>query len=550
MDFLTQLFTNATQDEDLKLEEALEASIGNKELLPFNCIPKVIGTLPRLYRRGSSPTSKIKDHFNDLPSLKRLYIDKALLSLYSSYTPKETASVVIFTWVIGDGWGDYFAQIETAKVLRKQFPNLTIQLLTLVHDKQTLPKTECSFPHILLPYHADPKVGWEKASCKTFSPQVIAVLQRASLILQIPTCFPHAKQLLADVTGPKHELVGEGGWIDTPHFHPNTGARCMGLHFLEKGIFIKEMPKTDFFAASKQLDERLISALFGKRQPTKKQISAYIASHRFNLAYIRYDSGLYLYIHALLKSLEKDQKDIDICFFNLKHLLNNFESQYRGIFEKYGIGNATLFYQGNTTNIPISSKGKALKLIHLEKVNHEHYLTLVSLAQDLVGCRGDGSIFEAISASKIFFLDIPYHERTFLKDLIALATYLLPNHPQAIAYLKLFLSLPQMLSSPSNNAEWVEDLEPPPIFTLQELGEAMGELLQSPQIAEGFTILNTTIQQNYAFNPVLCNLTQRALCHYDNPHLAILESVALDSYLHGEKSAREALLDIKNLTSI
>lgn len=515
---MEQLIGALEEGDAHHLEEALQASINAQELLdlgiPARSLPKVYGRLPRLYHHKTPAVSRIKEGFRYLPALKRQFIDKALLHLYASYSIPADKPVVLFTWVIGDGWGDYFAQVEAAKILRRHFPSLSLHLVTLVHEGARLPFTESSFSQTCVPYRTIARGAWENVVEEKFPPDVLALLQGAALVLQLPTHYPHTPQLLPFLKG-KYELIGEGGWIDTPHFHPHTGARCLGLHFLEKGIFIKEVV------------------------PRARVAFA----HRFNLAYTLYPSGLYLYMHTLLKSLERDTQGIDLYFFHLAHVLQDFE-RYRALFRKYGIAEVVLFHSLGRTKISISASGKELHLYEINRLPHEDYLSLVAQTQDLVGCRGDGSIFEAISAKKVFFMDIPPHQKKFLKSLIVLAEEALPSHPETVRYLKLFLSLPQLQKK--EEGEWVEEQEPVPLLSLEELGEALGELLQSPRLIEGFEILNREIRENHAFNPFLCHIVQRALCHHAHPQLEILESHALDGYLHGDKSATAALQEIRN----
>jgi hypothetical protein len=528
------------------LERLLETSVCESSLLklgiPSIYIPKVTGLLPRLFHRDLRHLSKIKDSFSYLPALKKQYIDKTLLYLYSSYQPKKTASIVIFTWVIGDGFGDYFTQIEAANILQETFPEISFVLITLVHEGTTLPLTSLPYTQYFVPYKADLHKGWDAITDIDFPTDAMHALHSASLILQIPTCFPSTHSLLQQIRSssrPKYELVGEGGWIDTPLFNPLTGARCMGLHFLEKGVFIKKIPKLN--AASS------ITSL--KNERIKSILSTHLGSYRFNLAYIRYNEGLYLYLYTLLKNLENSQSDLIICVFHLEHLIGQFEISYKSLFLQFGIKQVTLYYQNKMTKISLSSNGKCLKLVQMEQISHDDYLILLSLCSDLAGCRGDGSIFETISASKVPFFDIAPHQKKFLKDLISLAQFYHPEYPEAAAYLQLFLFAPILRAKQSEN-EWIEEWPDSQRYTLEELGEKMGTLLQNPKCREGLRLLCETIQTRYDVKPVLQNLTLRALCHYDHPQMEILENHALDAFLFGEDSLSNILSEIKKDISI
>ncbi len=405
--------------------------------------------------------------------MRRPEIDNALLELYAKYKPQKGTKVVLLTWVIGDGLGDYSAQLETAKILSEAIAEIDITLITFCYEKAKLHPS--SFSQVFVPYTSDLK--WEKIEC-TFSDELLEILRSAALILQIPTYFPKTKELLELCPGVKHELVGEGGWINTPHFHPSTGARCMGLHPMEKGIFIKKIPKTEL-----------------------------CTDKRSHLVYTLYSEGFCKYMRVLLKYLEKDNQNIDIYFFKLGHLLENIE---KIPFKKYGIKNALIYYKKNVCELAFASVGKTIHFFHKENIPQEEFLTLLAQTTDLVGCRGDGSIFETISANKIPFFDVPEHQKKFLKNVIHLAEE--NKLRRAVKYLK------------------------------SDHPEKMGKMLQSAKLTEEIKTLNQIIREKHSVNPILINLTLRALYHYKHPNLALLESVVLDS----DAPSHEVLAEIKH----
>lgn len=505
---------------------ALKTSVNREKLLsigiPSLALPPITRGFPQLLNHKNP-----QEYFCDLPSLKRQLFDKALLHLYRTVPPPKGAKVVILTWVIGDGFGDYAAQLQTAQILSSVIPHECISLLTILYKEARFPREPIPFSHHVLRYTLLGK-DWRKIACEVLSPEVEELLKTADYVLQIPTFYPHTQDILPD--GPKYDLIGEGGWLDSPHFHPLSGARCMGLHYLEKGLFMKTMPSVE--AAPKQFNRRVSQILFGNETP-----SEYLTHTRFNAAYTYTDSGLYLYLHILLKRLENEKMRCDIALFDLSHLLNNMDALYLPLLKNAGVRELQIFFQDHRTTLHIANKGKMVRLIHVEPLTHFECLALIAFSQDLVGCRGDGSLSEAISANKPFFLDPPKHKRELIEDLVALSAYHLPDHPKLTEFFQLHLENPGH-RSPSETSYFTAPL-------LQALGDKMGSLLKNPSVSSGILKLNRILQTDYAVNPVLQNLTLRALTHKAYLHIETLEKKLLDAFLHGDTPLHEVLAELK-----
>jgi hypothetical protein len=362
----------------------------------------------------------------------------------------EKSRIVLFTWVIPPGLGDLRAQLNAEEILRKSYPELDIQLVTLIHKEAPLPSHSCHFVRF---------TGLKNEEIEA-EEMPLTLLREADLILQIPTYYPRTQELLdllrempSSKPMPKYEFLGEYGWTGQPNF-----SRCMGLNPLEFGIFIKQIPKSE---------------------PTSK--------NRFNLAYTRTQEGLYLYLYSLLKALEVDTRDIDLAFFDMKHMIENVPLLFSA--PCWGLKAVHLFYKSFFTEIPLAPEGKILRLYHKELLAHTDFLKLVSQTEDLFGCTGDGSISEAISAGCMYLIDPLHHQVPFVKDLLTLA----------------------ILRSPSA-AEWIELMIPNAgDLSLEERGERMGELLANPETKEGMLYLSSIIREEHSVNKFLCNLVAQSL---------------------------------------
>ena len=108
----------------------------------------------------------------------------------------------------------------------------------------------------------------------------------------------------------KHQRIGEHSLIESLDFEPSTGARCMGLHALEMGIFSKKTFVRRFILAATP-PPTPTSLLFEHSKGRKL-----FTSHSFNLAYTRTFRGTYLYLHILCKGLSKRKKISTFVFLN------------------------------------------------------------------------------------------------------------------------------------------------------------------------------------------------------------------------------------------
>jgi hypothetical protein len=322
----------------------------------------------------------------------------------------------------------------------------------------------------------------------------------------------------------------------------------MGLHFLEKGIFVKKIPQRALLDWQSFKTGSLIEKLIGQKEPTQEEIATYRKTHRLNIAYTRTERGAYLYLHALLKALEEDCKTIDLCFFNKGHLLHHLTQRNEQLLGKLGLAKIQIHYKDFLSEIVLKQEGKTLRLFHVEHLPHEDFLSLIAWTEDLIGCTGDGSISEAISAKKPFFIDPLDHQIPFVKDLIFIAEKRLENYHSTIEFLKLCLPA-NPLPTNTQESEWILEHPTPEPLTKsdEEIALHMGELMQNPLFKEGMYTLCTLLCQEYSVNETLCHMVKRALVHYHNPCIQHLEAFTMDRCLHGNLSCKEALKEIRGI---
>jgi hypothetical protein len=330
---------------------------------------------------------------------------------------------------------------------------------------------------------------------------------------------------------PLIENVGEYGFLESSWFHPKSGNHSMGLHALERGIFIRK--QYDYRFADLE-NRSLLKILFGTDVPNEEEISAYGLNKHFYLAYVSTPMGAAIYLHALLKRWEHEEKGIDICTPDIGCFIRYFEERQGGVAlaHPYGVGRVEVLYQGQVYTLKVQERGKTVRLICSGPLSFRDMQKLMHLSGDWVGVRGDQSLTEAISAGKVFFYDGRNHMRYFVKDLIALAENRLREFPAA---LRMFRMMGQafLWNLPANESEWVDEQ----FFQWQErmpwieIAEKLGSSLQSHEIEAGFRKFGRIVAAEYSFNSFLIHLAERALYHRSHPDVKEEEGRLMHLYM-------------------
>ena len=192
--------------------------------LPGYAVPKGHGRLPE------------GERFEDFERVAAAWMEGARVYGYRDFQVPSGSSIVIFTWVMCDGLGDWSAQHVVASILKKAMPNVRIELVTLVEESEKRFLSHSELPAQVLYY--------KENGPASFTPTILKKLANATLILQTPTFYPHFNALFEQIkqytygTLPTCAHIGEYGFIDSEWYHPNTGNSCMGLHPLEKGLLL------------------------------------------------------------------------------------------------------------------------------------------------------------------------------------------------------------------------------------------------------------------------------------------------------------------------
>jgi hypothetical protein len=348
----------------------------------------------------------------------------------------------------------------------------------------------------------------------------------------MPTYIAEIEEILSKLGGiPCFESVGEYGFVESEWFHPRSMACSLGLHFLEMGIFIREEKPLSVFDLENKV---LLEWLFQGRLDA----GSYRKNRRFFLSYLFSSDSIFVYLHALLKSLENDAKDIDVCMPDAARVIEYFDKNRQNPIAKcYHVRQISLQIGSNIASIDLEPEGKTLRIFCPDRLSSNDFQRLVAFSENFVGCRGDQSLSEAVSINKCFFFDPLAHSRYFVKDLIALAENRIASHPSALGILRLFAKLLEH-HLPKEEGEWLDEfsIQRQKPMDLLEIAEEMGKYLQNPEAFLGFRKLNRILIEEHSCNKFFLHLVQRAICHRRQPAVKEIESQEMDAFVLGKQS--------------
>jgi hypothetical protein len=518
---------------ELKLLESFpKKEFEELDLFPY--YPRIYRGLPRLYSKNTPSVSRVKSQFSHLPSLKKRAIEKALYSLYKEQIP-TSGQVVLFTWVVSDGFGDWAASREMRRILQEAFPQVEIKHIALI-------------PEVFASYVSkeDTIIFYkEEASLSLFQKEHWDLLQKADVVVQSPTFYPFTQGLMAQVhsvnQSVKFEHLGEYGYGDSSWFHPKSGNHSMGLHFLEAGILTRKISSRGF---SELKNLQMIHWLFGMENPGPAEIESYQNSHHFYLAYLRTKEGTKIYLHALCKWLERDEKPIDLCVPYLGCLIEYFEeckkNSHSYLQADFGIKQIEVWHKDQIYREKIAETGKILRVFCPDLMSQEDFQALLIASGEFVAVRGNQSFTEAICANKAFFYDGTAHVRYFVKDLAAVAESRIATHRGTLACIR-HMTRGSLAQLPSDEADWVEDTyfqqEEP--FDWFEASQQMGMVLQDPDTLAGFKKFNRLLAEEFSCNQFLIHLIQRAFVHAQKPVIAYLEEKQLSLFASQRQTLKQ-----------
>jgi len=531
----------------IHLESKLMDALSAKDFAALGLsayFPRIYRGIPRLYRKDQPSFSKVKSSFSHLPSLKKVAIEKALFSLYESALLKE-GRIVFFTWVISDGLGDWVASEQIIQIVKEAMPQLHIQHVAFVPQK---------FADVFDPLE-DAIFYEEEPSLSLMQEKHWQIFKSADVILQAPTYYPHTEGLVDRIRKEnpraKIEHLGEYGFLESSWFHPKSGHYCMGLHFLEKGILTRKIKASGFAFLKNTL---LTNWLFQMDAPGPFEIEQYGESHQFYLAYLKTTVSGKIYLHALLKSLERDEKPVDICSPDLGWFVRYCQEckaeKKRCLEIPFGVSRIEVWQPDGIYSEPIAETGKVVRLLSPGAIQQADFEALLMASKEFVAVRGDQSFSEAVSANKVFFYDSSPHGRYFVKDLAAFAESRISAHRGTLSCIRHMVQ-GALAKLPEEEGEWTDEayFQRKNPFDWFESSQQIGVALQDPDTLAGFKKFNRMIFEGLSCNTFLIHLIKRALCHVEDPALAHLEDKQVSLFTTQRQSFKQLIQNMRHLLS-
>ena len=491
----------------LHIEKKLLGAFSKEEMQRLG-LPRIYRGLPRLYRADFPAESRIKKSFTHLPSLLSQMLEKAISKLYLSALPRANGKLVLFTWIMADGSGDFSMSKEVLEMLERAFPETAIEWIALVPKGYV---HAASIPNPI--FYEEEGVIDEKTVQK---------MKEADLVLQFPTYYPDTEKLVQRIGHTRFFSLGEYGFSESKHFDPRSKNRAMGLHFLEKGILLPSPKKGE-------LESPLLKKWMCK-------------DNRFALCYLNSVPGLIVYLHALLKSLEEDTLPIDLCMPDLSYLIAYIQERGKEplLEENFGVGSIDIYFGGKVHSHKLAKKGKKLRILSPPSLSPSDFQTLLSQSTDLIAVRGNHSFSEAILLGKPFFYDGRHHARYFLKDLLALAENRLKSTPNALTCIRSIFKT-YLHNLPAQEGTWVDETYFQEKEPLLDIARAFGSTLKQPDTLLGFQKLSQIIQEEHSLAEFLIPYIQRSFAHRKHPELAAFEKRQLDLFISGNLTATDLL---------
>lgn len=502
------------------LDELMPASEYDKAGLPKAFYPQI---LQPAIATGTEKTAVLR-HF----------LDRPFLYLYRNVQVPSDRQVIIFSWIMTHGFGDLIAQYEIAKIIKKRFAKLPLQLISLIHKDASLPFPCPGDVCTRIPFDTN-----EEMKLEYFPEEVLHQMASSALIFQTPTYYPYTQDLwkklyqMKGILGPlpKEEILGEYGFTKASWAHPNTEARCLGLHFLEKGILTFEEKNDGGAFDFSHLSSEQLHLIFGQPSLTEEAFRAYGKKRIFAFPYLITNEGHFIYLYALIKSLSRDRRDIDIATPDIGGFLRGLQAWLKkgNAFSHYYVKEIQIYFKQSKSKIPIGKTGKNVRIMHLGPIAPEDFRRLVRLNEGVFGCRGDQSFSHAVSFQKPFFYDGLTHSEPFLLDLLYIIRGKFPQAEELARSVEISLALMETE------------------IDVLALGEELGTIWQSPAFYRAMKQLCTFLKEHYSANDLIGDIIGRSLCHYYHPKIAEGEQKIKEDILHKKISFSEGIAKCRSI---
>lgn len=544
--------------------------------------PLFLQALQPYWKTAFEPNDSVsKEEINNIRSeLIRFVFRRLTKKLFvESHKHFKHGHLFLLTYVHGDGLGDFFALLNSARVYRQAFPEMDIEVAFTHH--QQLPQIDPSdydisangihdfhetaiTQHVLEPIlEGKSKLSFENALNDLIDEkrQTAADFERmreqhgheseplkemlADLDMQIRR-FEQAKKLkkkaielyeslqkcdalvhisLAINTFENPLLSHKSLYFsETGNFQGIANSLAFqwyseGMLPFEEGIFLHK--NVDPHSAWK--DGRVPQFFWNTKTPSEQDYAKYSKSHQLYMGYFpRIPEQLLIFIYYTAVAQKENARHLDLFLPKIyPEVLEAFNTEW---LEKHKIQKIVLVEftndEINTEMLFESSKihGKTMRLICLAPIPEKDFYHLMHISGELVGCTGDMSLSECLKANKIPFYELRKHKQETWLACKEIVKYL--NLPLLIDYF-------HVLESCRENAPEVTAVK-------------VVEILSSGEFYMAWQIFVDFIRRYYCLEDALVGYLSRYLHFARNPKLKGKEDLLVKWCLDGQLSMHEA----------
>lgn len=331
-----------------------------------------------------------------------------------------SGDIVLSGCVMGDGKGDYVHMTNMAKKLHKQFPDKKIHLIVVADERHKEGGLKIPDPDICTTHIAYDFLGIISGKTITknlFETDLGELIKKSDLWISGPVSIiglydQYSKEALNGIDYTEYDAEMVSG---------EFGLKLrLGLGSL--GIFTKKPKDTSW---SNLESEALKEQLFNTKNPTQKEIDAYLAKANIFMCYQSREFFLAHFLNSAIEfsTLKDPAKDIDVCVPGQKKIT---EKQLRSVcdledLKKKGFASVKyIYYENNQPKelvIPIQDKGKVLRVIDPGFLSKKDFNGVTYLSAPLMGCTGDHSLALALSYGKIPQYEFHGHKMHYMRYL-------------------------------------------------------------------------------------------------------------------------------------
>jgi hypothetical protein len=366
------------------------------------------------------------------PAKRKDIADRITWEIMGKCSPVEgKEEIVIIGQVLGDGKGDWAAMRNQQKALQKMFPGRPVRIIanSAACWKGSLDISKKELEPTNLVFYGGAAVGGIHVPLEEFPVEdnVEEKVKQAGVVIEsvISMGSTFSKDVVDQVKENSFKIFEHDSRTSSGKAsHFSSTVLQMGLDPSKdlstgdrQGIFISSRKKE--YQWQDMSNTKLKSVLFEDNNPTQEQVDNYLSKHMCFFSYtsspnqscIPFVQDAFDFVKAHSK-----EKLTDICIPNLvgtREISDDLINDIKHIFminDMPGVGSVKIiWYDGNQKKEHIilvgegdnEGKGEELRLIDPGGFSAQDFKRMISLSAPIVGCTGDNSLAQTLSAGKV-----------------------------------------------------------------------------------------------------------------------------------------------------